>query len=613
MTRITLYIIETILGSGLFMLLYLVMISKKASYLFCRRYLVLCLILSIIIPLFNVPVRIMNDDSPIFQETRIETNSLDKQETTLEGKVQDTVATQTPQSSVHTMNWETVLGCIYILGVLLFAGSIIGSLIKIWKLKRDSCIILDDKYEIAENERIVSPFSFRKTIYIGKGYEDKERCQILSHEKSHISNRHTREKILMSLIRSLVWFNPFAWMAERRLEEVQEWQADKDALSKGYDLEEYQRNIIKMLFGLNPSTASGFNSSFTQNRLLHMKAQESHDSKKSVWIASVLMFIVCFGIFACKPEVRHGNDGPAQFVESHNHIFIYADRAPEGFDKSSSLRQEGIDVYSYPSKSNKNSCIIAINGYEFVRSSESEKLDWVNEDTWIYIGDRKASYKEFRSLRKNRYIGIVFCKAEKQGNPSIVYVVKNKSNASEARGFDTVIDYPGAGLPDCELIAGIHASKRHFSVQTEAHNVAEPAARFAVDGELTDLRNFMKSYMNSLGFSIITRNEKAENKYGEGIYSVVEFISDQHVIQLSLEEENNEIATYINNKKLSIDDLLQLIEKYKENCTSNVPQVYIVILDRTGLKREYSDRYIENLKSSCLPGNDSIVCVVHHT
>ena len=50
------YIIELFLCSGLFLLLYRWIIVRKVNYGFCRKYLVIAMLLSATIPVFNVPL-----------------------------------------------------------------------------------------------------------------------------------------------------------------------------------------------------------------------------------------------------------------------------------------------------------------------------------------------------------------------------------------------------------------------------------------------------------------------------------------------------------------------------------------------------------------------------
>ena len=87
---------------------------------------------------------------------------------------------------------------------------------------------------------------------------------VLCHEAGPVRHRHSAERIAVELVRSLFWFNPFDWNAGRWLQEVHEWEADRDVLDAGYDLTEYRTVIFHQLFGHNPDIACGLNHSLTK-------------------------------------------------------------------------------------------------------------------------------------------------------------------------------------------------------------------------------------------------------------------------------------------------------------------------------------------------------------
>ncbi|HIZ88056.1 MAG TPA: hypothetical protein IAC03_07885 [Candidatus Coprenecus pullistercoris] len=127
-----------------------------------------------------------------------------------------------------------------------------------------------EDWTLAESWKIQTPFSFLRTVYMGFNYAPSERLMILTHEISHVRHRHSYEKLALSVLRSLLWFNPFLWMAEKDLREVQEWEADRDVLDKGNDLTLYRTAIFKQLFGYNPDISSGLNHSLTKKRFIMM-------------------------------------------------------------------------------------------------------------------------------------------------------------------------------------------------------------------------------------------------------------------------------------------------------------------------------------------------------
>ena len=125
-------------------------------------------------------------------------------------------------------------------------------------------------WTLAESDKIQTPFSFLRTVYMGLSYTPSEHRMILTHEASHVRHRHSYERIVLSVLRSLLWFNPFLWMAEKDLREVQEWEADHDVLDKGNDLTLYRIAIFKQHFGYNPIISSRLNCSITKKRFIMM-------------------------------------------------------------------------------------------------------------------------------------------------------------------------------------------------------------------------------------------------------------------------------------------------------------------------------------------------------
>lgn len=307
-----------------------------------------------------------------------------------------------------------------------------------------------------------------------------------------------------------------------------------------------------------------------------------------------------------------------------NKLFIYADSIPDGivsdsetcfhYSMSEEIRADaftrmgGIEIYYNPDNGKKFPCIIAVNGCKTLKSAKSAELDWVNEDTWIYIGNKKATYKEFKALKKSKYFGVAYYKARESGHPSLVYVVDNLQN-SDINNINVAIDYPGAGLPDVEEIVGLSTSEDRFMVQTDFGDVAEPDARFAIDGRLTDLESFNKSMWNLF----IIRNDEAEKRFGPGVRAVAESLSDKYVVRAELKSDGEDIFVYINGQKSSYDELVSRIEESKGNCNEYVPKVYVVISDRTGGPRKYVYRIIEDIKLDSLENDDSVVFTVFHS
>ena len=65
----------------------------------------------------------------------------------------------------------------------------------------------------------------------------------------------------------------FPSIAARRLTEAEEFEADSDVLTSGYDRAEYMQTIFKQLFGYSPEIANGLRNSLTKKRFKMMTTQ----------------------------------------------------------------------------------------------------------------------------------------------------------------------------------------------------------------------------------------------------------------------------------------------------------------------------------------------------
>lgn len=285
------------------------LIQRKAGYTFCRRYLVVTLILAAAIPAFDVPVYVERE-APAEAVQPAPEEAVQTSQTIRNSQAAQEIVPSAPASDRNVvapsfrMNWNALVIAVYLAGLLFSLALMLRSYITIARLKRGSRLSREDGYELAQNDDVESPFSFGKTIFMGRVSSDSERRQMLSHEISHIGHRHTQEKLLMSAIRSCLWFNPFAWLQERHLEEVQEWQADADVLAHGFNVDDYRNTILKTLLGVNPAVTSGLNGSFTKKRMQQMGTEENHGHAAMVSLAAIALTAVCFCLFSLNVQAR---------------------------------------------------------------------------------------------------------------------------------------------------------------------------------------------------------------------------------------------------------------------------------------------------------------------
>lgn len=604
----TFYILSVIVCSGIFYLLYRTFVQHKASYTFCRRYLILTMLLAAIIPTLKVPLyhiqgtrqpemEMITTDAP----TPVNNQPVATGQPATTSLSTPTVSADAPVTTAQVAKndyklhlpgrivFKLVLFIIYVLGVLVSLGLTVRSLIYIIRMRNRSVLTRSESYTMAENSDVTQPFSFRDTIFLGRKYEPWELRQIMSHECSHIRHRHSQEKLFMSVLRSLLWFNPFIWMSEKSLEEVQEWQADNDALHDGgYDVDEYRDTVIRMLFGLSPLATTGMSNSFTRKRLLHMKENESKGHLLAVSAVTAVVVSALFLCFGCRmvvdtppanddsraipgkrPQFMATEGAYREYLSNDNRMFfcledlVYASPSykfkhsffPESITANDI--QRGLEFMEHPGR--ELPTLVCVNGYSMADFPTSKELKWVNNKTLIFIGNHKATLDEFNNLKPEDYLAIIYYRPKKNRKsiPSMVYAITVESlDNTTSYNFACRINSDDVNVRDviCPGGYGLHGN---YFICSSNINIAI-TEHFAVNGRLVSLEEFRKAYSNHFYNPLVLRGEQASRIYGSDVKEVAELRNFGAYHVRFIRDEQNRVLAELMGKRYEPQELKDL-------------------------------------------------------
>ena len=267
-----LYLLEVLFCSGLMTAVYRLLLVRKVSLAACRWFLLAAVLLPVLLPALDIPVYPARSEvSPPAVVPAADA------EPAAEWPVVAAVPADRLPAAAPAVGGGEGTRRVRRAGAALYAvvSALLLSLFalrlrRIVRLRRRARLTDCGCYVLAEHPAVESPFSFLRTVFLGEGFEGRRREIVLCHEASHVRRHHSLERILVEIVRCLFWFNPFVWIAQRDLAEVQEWEADRDVLDAGYDLTEYRTVIFRQLFGYNPDIACGLNHSLTKNRFVMM-------------------------------------------------------------------------------------------------------------------------------------------------------------------------------------------------------------------------------------------------------------------------------------------------------------------------------------------------------
>lgn len=299
MRVVVIYILEVIACSGVLAALYSLIIERKVDFLFARLFLIFSVLLSAVIPMINIPVW---EAALVPQLTEVTVGE---------------VSTEVVQGTVTSFNFNfmALIWAVYGVGVALCMGSIVLQMVNILNIRRVGQMTTFDGVNIVRSQQNIASFSLFKTIYIGNNTADTDLPTIVAHERSHIAHKHSVERVVMEIFKALLWWNPFVWIASRRLVEAHEFEADNDVIGSGCDANLYVATLLKHLFGYSPEIANGLHNSLTKKRLKMILKGNSGRYALLRKVAVIPVLGVLFALFSLTTKEAVAQDVQQNKVE----------------------------------------------------------------------------------------------------------------------------------------------------------------------------------------------------------------------------------------------------------------------------------------------------------
>jgi len=227
MTPALSYVLKTALCLTLFYLAYEIFLKKETFFQLNRFFLVAGLWLSFIIPAFPVasPFRTF----------------------TVTGAGDISLLSAPPSGGFMPADLLIVL---YAAGVLAFLARFGFQLLKLRRVVQAHGIRRLRGVKIVAVDRLFSPFSFFDLIFLDPGPSpDADIRRILAHEQVHIRQFHSLDILLMEIVLSLQWFNPFVWPYKKALQATHEYLADAGVIAQGFSPVRYQLHMFEQHVG----------------------------------------------------------------------------------------------------------------------------------------------------------------------------------------------------------------------------------------------------------------------------------------------------------------------------------------------------------------------------
>ena len=220
-------------------------------------------------------------------------------------------ATATAQPEAGVWHFQNILFWLYWLAV---AGGVVRvglQIARLWRLSRRFPSRQMEGYRLMLTQGATPTFSFFNWLF----YDDSqqltaaEQQQILTHEQTHIRQRHSLDVLLAELAATVFWFHPAMHLFKRELRAVHEHLADAEAVQASSP-EAYIRLIrSQLLQRMNLSLTQPFNQFQLKQRIAMLR--HNAPAKPHLWkVAASLAFLSAVVlVFACTERITPISQG----------------------------------------------------------------------------------------------------------------------------------------------------------------------------------------------------------------------------------------------------------------------------------------------------------------
>ena len=263
------YLLKSILCMAILLMVYQFFLEKEKMHRFNRCYLLGSMVFAAAVPLINI--KMASQSIPALEYNYF--SLLDQgNNQTIDNRVLSQTASALLQKET-TVDWAMAIIFLYTLIAFMRLLRFTRNIYFIFSsVSKNKLIEYQSAKLVLVQERIAS-YSFLNYIFINEeDYNNRlVENEIITHELTHIRQKHSWDVIFVEMMQVFFWFNPILPFYKKAIQLNHEYLAD-DTVIKTYDnVPAYQQLLLeKIQFNSNASLTSNFNYSVTKKRFVMM-------------------------------------------------------------------------------------------------------------------------------------------------------------------------------------------------------------------------------------------------------------------------------------------------------------------------------------------------------
>jgi hypothetical protein len=276
---VLLYLLKSILISGIFLAYYWIALRDKKFHYYNRFYLLSASVISLIVPLLNF--NWFSVEEPVIYGS---------------SELMQFVLPTTVNNGIH-LDWADYVLVTAGIITLILLGLLLMHIIKIQLLKTKWEVTKMEGFDFINTNDENAPFSFLNNLFWKQSIslQDQGGQQIFKHEITHIQQKHTWDRIYCQIVASVFWMNPFNWIIQNELVAIHEFIADEEAVGNS-NVEAFAKMLLQTHYGnhfLSPTHSFFYSSIKRRLAMLTKSTNIKYSYLRRVMILPVLIASVC--------------------------------------------------------------------------------------------------------------------------------------------------------------------------------------------------------------------------------------------------------------------------------------------------------------------------------
>ncbi|MCG2792078.1 MAG: hypothetical protein L6262_00830 [Weeksellaceae bacterium] len=282
-----------ILCSGVMFTYYLLFLKDKTFHHYNRFYLLLTVIISLVLPLIKVSYFTIETNENLYL---------------LLSQIHQNPSKNTSHDLTIYQIFYAIVGLV---SILLLIRLILG-LIKIEAIKKQFPNETVQGIRFYQTTLTNAPFSFFKNLFWKESIQLDSALgqQILKHEMVHIQQKHSWDKLIIQLAKSLFWFNPVFYFISKEINLIHEYLADHKAVKKS-DTRAFAQMLLESHFSgsVIPVTSPFLSSNLKKRLTMLTKNQTKYSYARKLFALPILFFMVfAYMVNAKNKEIKETNN-----------------------------------------------------------------------------------------------------------------------------------------------------------------------------------------------------------------------------------------------------------------------------------------------------------------